>query len=769
MINKKMHALIFFSFFLLPLAFGSYASAQLPDVPIEISTFNPLVKQDTSLDLNKNKVHDHLENIVSNGFESEYYTTVVTFDTPLNDMIRNSIESLDGIIVSSWSVIYGAAVRIKGTEIGALAAIPGVNFVTENYMSKAMLSTSVPQINVRPYVWDTLGFEGDVSDAIAIIDTGIDDTHPDFTGRISHWEDFIGHDAYAASDEYVTETDWNGHGTHVSSIAAGSGAAAGTAASVEISSTLGLPHLDEQYGLINHVDVETTGTVSFEIWWDETDTPDNSGDTLFLAFDSNPLVAGFEDITTQDYGTGVTPLTFTSGTLSPGKYQYIIGPYEGGSPSSEIARAKVQYKITRPASSTSDGNNKYRGVAPGCEIVALKALDDLGIGTQTEFTDALDWIAVNGGTYNIAVVSMSLGFDSEIPAVDTAINNLVSLGYVCVAAAGNGHTDGDFIYSPGTASKAITVGAIDDVDKVAIYSSNGDTGSGKPDILAPGGAYKDPIGADENTHPIVAADTNDKDVIDFSSGSPTTYWEDELNTDDYIAFQGTSMATPHIAGLVALMIEAMGSDWTHTEANVLFIKNILCGTATEVRYGEVVDIYSNPPSLNRGARDLVEGFGKAHGDAAIEAFLSTYSAGTNVTESLSNSPTGMQSWARKVELVELIEFTAGIEMDGSADFDLYLYDPSVDVTSASAILASSTTATVGVPENILYTPANNKTVYLVVKRVSGSGSFTLSAEATKTGTPSNSFTFPFGIPFAAWIVLSTIGLASVILIAKKRK
>lgn len=766
--KSKILAICFFVLFTFPIIFNVYATniATFEVIPQKRATYDPFVEVNAALDKNGNKIDDQLEQIVSKGFISTYYDTIVTFDEPVNNEIIKSIEAVGGVILSTWTLINGAAVRIKSTDLTALSTIAEVSFVARNARTHAKLSTSVPQINVRPYVWDTLGYEGDSGTTIAILDTGVDDSHSDLSGKVSYWKDFIGADVAASGDLYVTATDENGHGTHCSSIAVGSGAASGTASTVEVTGTLGVPEtLSGGSGYVVYIEVEATGTVTVDFQWEEEPGPSGPTDTLFVMIDVNNNGAFDDAYVTVDYNS--QPGSITTGTLSPGFYPMLIG----AETDSEIDRCAIIYTITRPASSTSDGNNKYRGVAPGCDVVGLKVLDDSGYGTSVILLNALNWISANGLTYNIDVVSMSLGLDAVLSAVDTAINNLVGLGYACVAAAGNGFTDGITITSPGTAEKAITVGAIDDVDKIAIYSSNGPSSSGKPDVVAPGGAYQYFRSTDEDTHPIIAADSNDADVIEIGNTATPTYWETDVNANDYAGFQGTSMATPHIAGLVALLIDAMGVDWTHSEADVLEIKNYLCGTATEVTYGEELDVYHNEPTLNRGDADLVEGFGKVHGDAAIEAFLSTYTAGDTVTETLSNSPTGAQSWARKVELVGGIEFTAGIDMDGTADYDLYLYDPSQDMSQYLGYLASSTSAGTGLPENILYTPSSDMTAYIVIKRVSGYGSFTLQAEATNVGTPTSSggFTFPFDISILAWIALGTLGLASITFVYRKQR
>ncbi|MHA1212855.1 MAG: S8 family serine peptidase, partial [Candidatus Heimdallarchaeota archaeon] len=241
--KSRIFTVIFLGLFLFPLTFGSYAANAIPDQPIvERNTFNPVVRPEYENDFNANKIHDRFESIIEAGYEGDMYTTIATFNQPITQAIIDSINAVGGDVVTTWSVIYGAAIRIQGTMIESLASLPGINFLTENYVSKAMLSTSVPQINVRPYVWDTLGFEGSSTDAIAIIDTGIDESHSDIGGtKVVYWEDFVGHSALSSGDEYVTESDWNGHGTHCSSIAAGTGAASSTSSTVEVSGTLGIP------------------------------------------------------------------------------------------------------------------------------------------------------------------------------------------------------------------------------------------------------------------------------------------------------------------------------------------------------------------------------------------------------------------------------------------------------------------------------------------------------------------------------------------------
>ena len=85
------------------------------------------------------------------------------------------------------------------------------------------------------------------------------------------------------------------------------------------------------------------------------------------------------------------------------------------------------------------------------------------------------------------------------------------------------------------------------------------------------------------------------------------------------------MAAPHIAGLAALIIQAMESEYDYFLKKANQVKNYLCGTATEVMVGERANGISNSPSIDRGEKDSVEGYGKAHADAAIEAALTEYS------------------------------------------------------------------------------------------------------------------------------------------------
>ncbi|MER6540553.1 S8 family peptidase, partial [Streptomyces sp900105755] len=200
----------------------------------------------------------------------------------------------------------------------------------------------------------------------------------------------------------------------------------------------------------------------------------------------------------------------------------------------------------------SSGTRK--GVAPKAELLIGKVLGDDGYGSESQVIDGMEWAAAE----HAKVVNMSLGSDEPTDGTDPmsqALNTLsASSDTLFVVAAGNAGENGDStIGSPGAADAALTVGAVDRDDSLASFSSRGPRlgdKAVKPDVTAPG------VG-------IVAA---------RASG---TTMGDPVDAN-YTAASGTSMATPHVAGAVALIAQ-QHPGWTGRQ-----LKDALISTAHTV-------------------------------------------------------------------------------------------------------------------------------------------------------------------------------------------
>ncbi|MFG2924882.1 S8 family serine peptidase [Streptomyces sp. NPDC048305] len=182
------------------------------------------------------------------------------------------------------------------------------------------------------------------------------------------------------------------------------------------------------------------------------------------------------------------------------------------------------------AGSGAASDGRYKGVAPGAGLLVGKVLDDSGSGDESTVIAGMEWAVAQGAD----IVSMSLGAptDEGSDMLSDAVDALSeSSGALFVIAAGNTGPRRTTVASPGTARTALTVGAVDAEDRLAGFSGRGPTASGalKPEITAPG------VG-------IVAA---------RAAGTHLG-----TNVGEYYAsMDGTSMATPHVAGAAALLAQ----------------------------------------------------------------------------------------------------------------------------------------------------------------------------------------------------------------------
>jgi len=174
------------------------------------------------------------------------------------------------------------------------------------------------------------------------------------------------------------------------------------------------------------------------------------------------------------------------------------------------------------------------GVAPDAELYAVKVLGSNGSGYTSDIVSGIDWAIAN----NMDIINMSLGTQTESLALKDAVTRAINSGIVVVAAAGNDGNSlgtGDTVDFPARYDNVISVAAIDSNNNKAYFSSAGPS----VDVAAPG-------------------------VSIYST----------LNTGGYGYMQGTSMASPYVAGVLALYKEAY-PNYSATQLETLLKENAI--------------------------------------------------------------------------------------------------------------------------------------------------------------------------------------------------
>ncbi|MFE6161435.1 S8 family serine peptidase [Streptomyces sp. NPDC056486] len=335
--------------------------------------------------------------------------------------VRRTLTSLNADAVltpkSDASDLWAA---VTDTRSGGAKTASGIAHVWLDGVRKASLDKSVPQIGADK-AW-AAGYEGK-GVKIAVLDTGVDGTHPDLKEQV------VGEKNFSTSPD---ATDKYGHGTHVASIAAGTGAKS----------------------------------------------------------------AG-----------------------------------------------------------------KYKGVAPGAKLLNGKVLGDDGSGDDSGILAGMEWAVEQGAD----VVNLSLGGGDtpDIDPLEAQVNKLSKeKGVLFAIAAGNDGGE-QTIGSPGSAEAALTVGAVDGLDKLADFSSTGPglDGQIKPDVTAPG-------------------------VDTTAASAPGSVIAKEVGEKPpgYVSISGTSMATPHVAGAAAIL-KQQHPDWTYTQLKGALTSSTKGGKYTPFQQG----------------------------------------------------------------------------------------------------------------------------------------------------------------------------------------
>ena len=326
--------------------------------------------------------------------------------------------------------------------------------------------------------------------------------------------------------------------------------------------------------LMNDPDIEKVYLNSVKHISLDDSVPQINGDNVWkLKLNNTNITGKDETICIIDTGIDTNHSAFTGRILSQYCYCNITNYGSGGCcPNNETEDTNAEDDEghgTHCAGIAAGNHSTYKGVAPEAGIISIKVCNSTDTCDDGDIIAGIDWCVNNATTYNISVISMSLGGDISYSnycnndAFAPAINSAVGQNILVVVASGNYEwTNG--ISSPACVQNATPVGASDGTSVASFSNRNNIT-----NLLAPGVSITAP----------------------YIGGGTTP-------------MSGTSMATPHVAGAAALLKQFVRL-YNETDITPQEIEDVLNNTGTEIddtsgsgRNYSRIDVYAAILSLD---------------------------------------------------------------------------------------------------------------------------------------------------------------------------
>ena len=352
---------------------------------------------------------------------------------------------------------------------------------------------------------------------------------------------------------------------------------------------------------------------------------------------------------------------------------------------------------------------RYRGVAPQGRFVVVKTYNFEGQWQlwASDLLLGIDWVLAHRDSHRIRAVLIGASWDEDL-GIAAGVEALMDAGIAVIAPAGN---DASLPMGyPALVEDVITVGATDELARLAAYSRVDPGAARRLDLLAPGGTL-------------------------FTPNSSVIACDNEPN-DSYRGRVGTSIAAAHVAGATSLLchvLEESGRPWRYDRAQVRWFGALLRATCVETEGAEAAAPIA--PTLQRAGWDRAEGAGFLQVRALVDAVRRSHWPGELEQLELQSPRVGDAVWAARMPVWGVAGLRVELLPPVDADFDLLLYEESDDDL---LLRGASLDPRPGRAERIEIAQPRTGNYVLVVRRVSGGGSATLQSERIlndETGWP----------------------------------